>query len=170
MAGKGKPSLDNRRLLNELHIDMNFMSDFDPTSSLRNAKKYGGHVFDASGKYRLSGVDACDCLDNTCPGCHFPCPKCRSPKCGVDCRSHRKNAVQVIECDGADYVKSNVNIKTTKWFIFLFVAMHGWLLQERSNKISSIRFSASFLFHTILWQVHGENATFLVEKSFHRSD
>lgn len=118
MADRKKQSSDHRRLFNELHIDMHFMSNFDPAVSTRNARKYDNYAFDARGKYRVSGIDACDCLDNTCPGCHFPCPKCKSPKCGVDCRSNRKNAIQNIEIDGGDNVTYNPNIKQTKWCRF----------------------------------------------------
>lgn len=31
-------------------------------------------------------VCRCDCLNENCPGCFFPCPKCRSAKCGSECR------------------------------------------------------------------------------------
>lgn len=34
--------------------------------------------------------DLCDCMVEKCPGCHFPCPKCRSTKCGHECRQNRK--------------------------------------------------------------------------------
>lgn len=33
-----------------------------------------------------TGKDLCDCLDESCCGCFFPCPKCRSTKCGHECR------------------------------------------------------------------------------------
>lgn len=114
MAERKKVPNDFRRLFNELQIDMNFMSNFNPAASSRNAKKYSSHVFDAHGRYRNSGIDACDCLDNTCPGCHFPCPKCKSSKCGTDCRSYRKHAIQNIQIDGADTVILNPNMKATK--------------------------------------------------------
>jgi len=39
---------------------------------------------------RLSdNADVCDCMVVDCPGCHWPCPRCSSPKCGAECRNNR---------------------------------------------------------------------------------
>lgn len=38
---------------------------------------------------QLQVSDVCDCLVYECPGCFLPCIKCRSNKCGVECRSGR---------------------------------------------------------------------------------
>ena len=43
-------------------------------------------VYDDKGILVSCKKDLCDCMDDTCPGCHFPCPKCRSNKCGHECR------------------------------------------------------------------------------------
>ena len=44
-------------------------------------------VYDSKGVLLLSGLDLCDCLEDSCPGCHLPCSNCSSPKCGHMCRS-----------------------------------------------------------------------------------
>ena len=45
-----------------------------------------GIMYSDKGILLHDGADVCDCLSNHCPGCFFPCPKCRSPKCGLECR------------------------------------------------------------------------------------
>lgn len=37
-----------------------------------------------------NGMDMCDCLNIKCGGCFFPCPKCKSNKCGPTCRVNRR--------------------------------------------------------------------------------
>jgi len=90
----------------------NFMSGFDPSKSrrekVRNSKKvdYAERkapkksvpqtIYDDRGYHRKANEDFCDCLDRSCPGCHFPCPKCKSLKCGFDCRQNRKWQVEFI--------------------------------------------------------------------------
>lgn len=46
-------------------------------------------LYDGNGFIRATQEDLCDCLDVRCPGCHFPCLKCRSQKCGLQCRVNR---------------------------------------------------------------------------------
>ena len=44
-------------------------------------------VYDSKGVLLQSRLDLCDCLEDSCPGCHLPCSDCSSPKCGHLCRS-----------------------------------------------------------------------------------
>lgn len=46
-------------------------------------------VYNNVGVRLLDSADVCDCLMVSCPGCHFPCPRCSSPKCGAECRNNR---------------------------------------------------------------------------------
>lgn len=50
------------------------------------------------------GTDFCDCLLVNCPGCHFPCVKCGSQKCSVDCRKNRKWTPDHIELEGTERI------------------------------------------------------------------
>ena len=56
-------------------------------------------VHDEEGKLIETGVDACDCLIKACPGCHFPCPKCSSEKCGSTCRCNRMWTYDYVDVD-----------------------------------------------------------------------
>ena len=58
------------------------------------------NVYDEKGILISCGKDVCDCMDDSCPGCHFPCPKCRSNKCGNECRQNRKWMFESVELDG----------------------------------------------------------------------
>ena len=66
-------------------------------------------VFDAKGMHINSGQDLCDCLDPECSGCFFKCPnkKCKSYKCGPDCRQKRKYYYESIEDPILDIKKIN---------------------------------------------------------------
>lgn len=98
-------------------LQSKFLEDFDPEQSSRERRKltrktYSGPqvkntLFDESGKYRSNGMDACDCLDIQCSGCHMPCPGCGNRKCSTTCRNHRKWAFETIEHDGKDLVIRN---------------------------------------------------------------
>lgn len=97
------------------------LSGFDPEKSTREKRKLmrksyaessqtqrgPQSMFDEKGRYRATGADVCDCLDNTCPGCHFPCPNCKNTKCGPFCRVNRKWPFDTIEQDGRDLVIRN---------------------------------------------------------------
>lgn len=105
--------------IRKLKEGIKFLSDFDPEKSTRERRKltrkcYTGsknnHLYDEKGKYRSTGADVCDCLASGCPGCHFPCHSCKSPKCGTNCRVNRKWAFEMIEHDGKDLVITNKNI------------------------------------------------------------
>lgn len=99
------------------------LSDFDPEKSAREKRKISRRSyaesnvipksvtqFDERGYYRATNENLCDCLDNSCTGCHFPCPNCKSPKCGPSCRVNRKWAYESIEHDGKDQVIRNSNL------------------------------------------------------------
>lgn len=68
-------------------------------------------TYDDIGRIRSTGRDACDCLNNDCVGCHFPCPKCNSSKCGNECRQNRNDYVCFIKKDGSDMIQYNPNFK-----------------------------------------------------------
>ena len=59
-------------------------------------------LYDEKGRLVMDGRDVCDCLIEDCPGCHFPCPKCKSPKCGAVCRVNRKTYCSEVEVEGTD--------------------------------------------------------------------
>ncbi|XP_013404008.1 uncharacterized protein LOC106169173 [Lingula anatina] len=88
-----------------------FMEDFDPEKSAREMRKMNRRIYrdnfkknqlyDDTGRYIDDSSDLCDCLDVECPGCHFPCAKCGSEKCGADCRCNRKWVYEQVEIEGA---------------------------------------------------------------------
>lgn len=65
------------------------------------------YVYDERGRFATTGDDVCDCLDDACPGCHFPCPTCKNTKCGSQCRVNRRWTYELIEHDGKDVVITN---------------------------------------------------------------
>lgn len=75
-------------------LSKKFLRNFDPEHSEREKRKlyrrlYQGHrrhLYDDKGIYMQTAHDLCDCLNLECVGCHYPCPKCSSPKCGHECR------------------------------------------------------------------------------------
>ncbi|GLH04141.1 hypothetical protein R5R35_003369 [Gryllus longicercus] len=108
--------------------NMKFMENFDPQTSNRERRKLdrktqpleqesgasrksksnkAAAVYDEKGIHKASGKDLCDCLDEFCVGCHFPCPKCRSCKCGHECRVNRKYSYDSYEIEGTKIVVKN---------------------------------------------------------------
>jgi ARF7 effector protein C-terminus len=72
----------------EMISDTTFLHDFNPLNSRREknkqknvtygnrksvAKKYYTAMYDEHGKLKNTGQDICDCFDEACEGCHFPC-------------------------------------------------------------------------------------------------
>lgn len=109
--------------IRKLTEGIQFLDDFDPEKSTRERRKWTRQcytrnspksLFDEKGQYRNTGLDVCDCLNNGCPGCHFPCNNCKSNKCGSMCRVNRKWAFESIEHDGKDLVVNNKNIESDK--------------------------------------------------------
>ncbi|XP_026738829.1 ARL14 effector protein isoform X2 [Trichoplusia ni] len=104
-------------ILHEKYHKMNFLDNFDPETSARerrklNRKSYfmkrkSKNIYNERGLITVTGKDLCDCLDETCPGCHFPCSKCNSNKCGLECRVNRKWMYDKIEIEGNDFVVKN---------------------------------------------------------------
>lgn len=64
-------------------------------------------IYDVNGKLRGTQEDICDCFEKKCPGCHFPCEKCKSEKCGPTCRVYRRYCYEEIEFDGKTEFKKN---------------------------------------------------------------
>lgn len=104
-----------------------FMKDFNPKSSERVRRKkkkvqyyndttartkYGQVEYHAGdGSLLGTGKNICDCLQEECVGCHFPCPKCRSPKCGAECRNNRKWYYEKVEVEGTGLIWLNKWVK-----------------------------------------------------------
>ncbi|KFP87797.1 ARL14 effector protein-like, partial [Apaloderma vittatum] len=65
----------------------------------KTAKKY-----DKYGRLLCNNTDLCDCLEENCPGCFYPCPKCSSRKCGPECRCNRKWAYNTIKTEGGNVI------------------------------------------------------------------
>eukprot|EP00092_Neocalanus_flemingeri_P056980 GFUD01067620.1.p1 GENE.GFUD01067620.1~~GFUD01067620.1.p1 ORF type:complete len:161 (+),score=57.74 GFUD01067620.1:56-538(+) len=130
------PNVEMEELTLEEKKDVNskFMSNFDPTASRRMKQKVSGKtyqysavqgkktaVYDHRGVIVQFGADMCDCLTPLCPGCHFPCPKCRSAKCGHECRVNRKWQYDTVELDGRlNSVRENQYLSVVKGSIATF--------------------------------------------------
>ncbi|KAF4524463.1 hypothetical protein B566_EDAN011886 [Ephemera danica] len=72
-------------------LDVTRLDTLDPLAVPASATHKRKQVlYDANGINLETGKDACDCLVPNCAGCHFPCPRCRSLKCGHECRQHRR--------------------------------------------------------------------------------
>lgn len=114
-------------LLEGLKVNNQFMENFNPKTSERmRRKKKKVQYFHSSGRGRgahpsafhgpdgslvSSGKDLCDCLIGDCPGCHFPCIKCGSGKCGKECRINRKWYYDKVEVEGSTLSWNNEYIK-----------------------------------------------------------
>lgn len=59
-----------------------------------------------------SSNDICDCQNQKCLGCHWPCSKCGSQKCSFKCRNYRNQVIQCVEHLGID--KKDYNPFLTK--------------------------------------------------------
>lgn len=105
---------------NTIHVANRFLENFNPETSVREKRKLNrkinpqttvrrppGALYDENGTHIATCVDMCDCLIEDCLGCFFPCPKCGSQRCGIDCRVHRKYIYDQIEYHGYDLVVKN---------------------------------------------------------------
>lgn len=95
-----------------------FIGNFDPDRSARERRKLSrkinsgsrrplGALYDEYGVHIASEIDLCDCLQKNCSGCHFPCSKCKSLKCGPECRVSRKFVYDQLEYQGCDLIVKN---------------------------------------------------------------
>lgn len=96
----------SKRLAKKLEINMKFMGDFEPKRAKRNESK---SIYNAAGRIRRTQQDVCDCLNNRCVGCHFPCGQCMSFKCGHKCRQNRDDFINEISIDGQTKSKTIYN-------------------------------------------------------------
>ncbi|XP_046439160.1 ARL14 effector protein-like isoform X2 [Daphnia pulex] len=72
--------------------------------------KKAGYQYNEKGLLIFDGADLCDCLSDNCPGCFFPCPKCRSAKCGTECRVNRRWVLETVTVDGTTEVIKNKHL------------------------------------------------------------
>ncbi|XP_064104062.1 uncharacterized protein LOC135213896 [Macrobrachium nipponense] len=116
-------------LIEGLHVNNQnkFMENFNPKTSERVKRKKkkvqyfnstgrtkapGSHcIYGPDGTLASTGKDLCDCLQGDCPGCHYPCPKCNSRKCGTECRMNRKWYYEKVEVEGTKLYWTNEWIK-----------------------------------------------------------
>jgi hypothetical protein len=61
---------------------------------------FKSQLYDEKGIMIADNRDICDCLRPGCVGCHYPCKKCKSSKCGNECRSNRTWYYEKVEIEG----------------------------------------------------------------------
>ncbi|NXF92677.1 A14EL protein, partial [Eubucco bourcierii] len=66
----------------------------------RTSRKYDKH-----GRLLCNNFDLCDCLEKSCQGCFYPCPKCNSNKCGTECRCNRKWVYDSFEAEDRTVIR-----------------------------------------------------------------
>ena len=93
----------------QLHVSVcrvraNQLYDGSVTTHVSVCRVRANQLYDGSGKLLENSHDLCDCLDVKCPGCHFPCPKCTSEKCGLECRGSRRWTYDYVEVEGTNCV------------------------------------------------------------------
>lgn len=97
-----------KRELEDLFIDMKFNQDFNPNRT-RRTKPKSTHT--PHGQIRTMWKDVCDCLDDRCIGCHFPCKQCSNTKCGKDCRRNRHDHTAEMQIENHNVTVLNVNLR-----------------------------------------------------------
>ncbi|ETN65519.1 hypothetical protein AND_002736 [Anopheles darlingi] len=115
----------SRGTRNLLEDNSKFLANFDPGISRREKRKLAQSIplqqtetrnrksslYNEQGWLRESRRNLCDCLDFTCPGCHFPCPSCDSAMCGPVCRRNRRWMYEQIVHDSKEKIITNELIK-----------------------------------------------------------
>ncbi len=87
---------ENRSVVN-LEAFKSLREEKKKSKSVKTRSKNYGEIYDSKGVEVLTGQDLCDCLETTCEGCFFSCRKCKSNKCGLECRQKRKFFYKSIE-------------------------------------------------------------------------
>ncbi|CAN0362138.1 unnamed protein product, partial [Lampetra planeri] len=85
-------------LLSPVHKPLPFT--LHPPPLCRRRPPAPSRVYDSQGRLVRGGVDACDCLQDGCPGCFYPCSTCSSTRCGPTCRRDRRWLYERLETEG----------------------------------------------------------------------
>ncbi|XP_069887616.1 aminopeptidase Q isoform X2 [Dipodomys merriami] len=62
--------------------------------------------YDKGGRLVCNAEDLCDCLERSCLGCFYPCPRCNSTKCGPECRCGRRWVYDAIVTEAGQVISA----------------------------------------------------------------
>ncbi|GLV38750.1 uncharacterized protein CBL_05749 [Carabus blaptoides fortunei] len=155
--------------LKKLTLNTNkFMENFNPETSARERRKLNrklnatgpkkttGTMYNENGIHMATGINLCDCLDRSCPGCFLPCPKCGSVKCGQECRLDLFSPYFFVVLDQLVEHRTISELNDSKKMIAIRAAFLGfifalgvyvWFLGSSSVRVFGIYMTVMATFH-----------------------